>query len=152
MKDWIIPIFQPFSFWMRSFRWWSHYFNPLSYVTSLHHLHHCEEPPVYNYCALNAWLLQASNLFPVYSFWIRLMGNRRNGLGIRNFELNLTKWSDKYFMGEEEDDWFSYCCDVMKVEIKSFFFEFVQDWFGCALMTIHNLRAKNQLSGTLTIG
>ena len=29
--------------------------------------------------------------------------------------------SNKYFMGEEEDDWFSYCCNVMKVEIKSFF-------------------------------
>ena len=33
--------------------------------------------------------------------------------------------SNKYFMGEEEDDWFSDCCNVMKVEIKSFFFEFV---------------------------
>ena len=44
--------------------------------------------------ALNAWLLQASNLLPVYSFWIRLMANRRNGLGgMRNFELNLTSTS-----------------------------------------------------------
>ena len=29
---------------------------------------------------------------------------------------------NKYFLGEEEDDWFSDCCNVMKIEIKSFFF------------------------------
>ena len=50
-----------------------------------------------------------------------LMANRGNKLGIRNFETNLTTtpWAKKKMI-----DFFS-SCNVMKVEIKSFFFEFV---------------------------
>ena len=50
-----------------------------------------------------------------------LMANRGNKLGIRNFESNLTTtpWAKKKMI-----DFFN-SCKVMKVEIKSFFFEFV---------------------------
>ena len=51
-------------------------------------------------------------------------GKQKKRTRHKKFRIKSNKYT--YFMGEEEDDWFSYCCNVMKVEIKSgFFFEFV---------------------------
>ena len=71
-------------------------------------------------------------LFKSYSddSWMVLMTNTRNGLGIRNFESNLTSapWAKKRMI-----DFFYWSCNVMKVEINRFFSSLCR--IGCVVHT-----------------